>query len=180
VAITRTDLSGLTWIALDGELDFAADGSVWEDLARICDARDHVVVDARGLTFIDLAGLRLLLRLDQRQQSRGARLSLIPGRRVERLMRLVELTRLDVIQEEPGVLLGLSTSDLEVAAVLAHRTTEHERRSLRMLVAEECARQHDLVARMLSLTHQAQSALETVRGSSRAVLEGRARRAAAF
>ena len=79
IAITRSDLAGLTWIVLRGELDLAGAGLVGGDLTCICDAHAHVVIDARDVTFIDLAGLRILAGLERRQRDRGGKHRALPA-----------------------------------------------------------------------------------------------------
>jgi anti-anti-sigma factor len=107
VGITRADISGLTWVALEGELDLAGAGLVGGDLLRICDASGHVVIDARALGFIDLTGLRLLAGLERRQRDRGARFALVAGDALRRLARLGELQPLLESERHPDDLLGL-------------------------------------------------------------------------
>ena len=116
IALTRSDLSGLTWIALEGDLDLAGAGLVGEDLHRICDASRHLVIDARGLRFIDLAGLRLLAALGRRQRERGARLSIVPSPLVTRLARLTGMQPvLDDSRDAPDALLGLGDAAADAA-----------------------------------------------------------------
>jgi anti-anti-sigma factor len=168
VTIDRTDLTGLTWITLDGELDLAASDEVLTELTLACDACTHpMVVDTRRLRFIDLAGLRMLLALERRQRARGAHLSFVPGPVVRRLARLVGM---GVPEEaDPGALLGLATA--------TDADPPHAGEALRARVAGGCARQQVLLAQMVALTTRARSTLETVRGTSRLVLESRTRRA---
>ena len=110
VAITRSDLSGLTWVALEGELDLGGVGLVGDDLHRICERCAHVVIDARGLRFVDLAGLRLLVDVGRRQRERGARISLVPGPLVTRLARLADMTSVLEGDDDPQILLGFAAS----------------------------------------------------------------------
>jgi anti-anti-sigma factor len=185
----RADISGLTWVALDGELDLAGAGLVGGDLLRICDASDHLVIDARALTFVDLTGLRLLAGLERRQRDRGARFALVAGDAVRRLARLGELQALLDAERHPDDLLGLvgidGTAPLDAAPWHLDPPADHRRHlrledggDLRDRVASECARQAALVATMASLAGRAQTALDLVRGTSRAAAERRARRGA--
>lgn len=181
IAITRSDLSGLTWIALQGDLDLGGVGLVGGDLQRACDERSHVVLDTRGLGFLDLAGLRLVADLERRMRDRGARLSIIAGPLLTRLARLVELDAvLAAADQEPDALLGLADAGAGVAGAAPSSRPDPGDASgaLRALVASECARQHDLVDRMVTLTGRARTVLEAVHGTNRAVAAGRARRAA--
>ena len=62
----------------------------------------RVVVDLRELTFIDLAGLRLLLEADARSRQDGMNLRFIPGRLVRRLLEVAELPdRLTYVEPRP-------------------------------------------------------------------------------
>ena len=116
IAVTRSDLSGLTWITLEGDLDLAGVGLVGVDLHRICDATRHVVIDTRGLQFIDLAGLRLLAALGRRQRERGARLSIVPCPLVTRLARLTGMQPvLEDSRDAPNALLGLGDAAPDAA-----------------------------------------------------------------
>jgi anti-anti-sigma factor len=169
VAMTRSELSGLTWLALDGELDVGGAGLIGGELTAICDGTPHVVLDARGLRFVDLAGIRLLSGLHRRQRDRGARFSLVAGAPVRRLARLAGMEPLLSAEAHPDVLLGLLP-----ARARAH---EPDPSQMRALVATACDRQTELVARMRHLCERAQLALATVRGTNDTALEGRARRA---
>ena len=61
-----------------------------------------VVVDLRELSFIDLAGLRLLLEADARSRQDGMNLRFIPGRKVRRLFEVTELPdRLAYVEPPP-------------------------------------------------------------------------------
>jgi anti-sigma B factor antagonist len=81
----------LVHLAPVGELDFATVERLREQLEQLVDAGfGHVVVDLRGLVFIDLTGLRLLLRVHADAQRDGWRLSLIQG--PQAIRRIFELT----------------------------------------------------------------------------------------
>lgn len=60
-----------------------------------------LVVDLRDVTFLDSSGLRLVLRLHERQHDVGGRLVLVQGGR--RVARVFELTgagaRLEIVQD---------------------------------------------------------------------------------
>jgi anti-anti-sigma factor len=107
VDIVRSDVNGITWIALDGELDMARANEAGPELMAVCDGAAHAVLDTRALRFIDLAGLRLLSALWQRQRARGARLSIVPGGQVRRLAELAGMTEPLQGASTPDELLGL-------------------------------------------------------------------------
>ncbi|KJY36063.1 MULTISPECIES: STAS domain-containing protein [Streptomyces] len=64
-------------LALAGELDFYTAGQLGPRLRELasCGYR-NIVLDLRGLTFCDSAGIDLLIRFDRRCRTAGARLLL--------------------------------------------------------------------------------------------------------
>lgn len=82
-----------TVIALSGELDLAGAAALEQELARLEEeAAEAVVLDLRGVAFMDSSGLRLIAVSSQRAQERGRRLALVPG--PEQVMRVFEITRM--------------------------------------------------------------------------------------
>src|SRR5438270_319110 len=80
-------------LALTGELDLVSSPAmerVMDDLAR-SDA-DLIIVDLRGLEFMDSTGLHLLIRVQQQAHEAGRRFALIRGR--DAVQRLFDLTGL--------------------------------------------------------------------------------------
>lgn len=86
----------------DGRLDASLSGEI--DLSTVADLESRLeeglranpellVIDLREVTFLDSSGLRLLLRLDERQRGREGRLVLVRGGR--RVSRVFELTGAD-------------------------------------------------------------------------------------
>ncbi|HET9105095.1 MAG TPA: STAS domain-containing protein [Solirubrobacteraceae bacterium] len=74
-----------------GELDLATVAELRERVLELVQAGfASVLIDLRRLSFIDVAGLRLLLQLSQRATEDGWRLSLRQGD--QRVRRLFELT----------------------------------------------------------------------------------------
>jgi len=65
-------------IALSGELDLSVEETVLTALDEI-GGTDRIVMDLRGLTFMDSTGLRLILRTDSRCREHNQQLRLIPG-----------------------------------------------------------------------------------------------------
>ena len=88
--------------ALSGEIDLS---TVAELEARLKGSLDGgvplLVLDLREVTFLDSSGLRLLLRLDERQKGIGGRMVLVQGGR--RVARVFELTgageRLEIVDD---------------------------------------------------------------------------------
>ena len=82
-----------TTLALIGELDLVSSpalGRTMDQLAR-SDA-DLIVVDLRGLEFMDSTGLHLLVQAQQQAHDSGRRFALIRG--AEQVQRLFDLTGL--------------------------------------------------------------------------------------
>lgn len=81
-------------VTLTGELDIAAAPALSETLADLS-ARDlkRVVLDLRGLTFIDSSGLRAILRADDEARSNGHEFLLVRG--TPAVQRVFEVTRMD-------------------------------------------------------------------------------------
>jgi anti-sigma B factor antagonist len=81
----------VVWVTPRGELDLATGPELREQVSELLEVGfERLVIDLRGLSFIDVAGLRLLLGLALRARSEGWRLSLIQGDDVVR--RLFALT----------------------------------------------------------------------------------------
>lgn len=64
-------------VELTGDIEYGAFGPWSEELSRLVDeglaGGDGVTLDVAGLTFIDLEGVAMLLRLAQRTRSAGNR-----------------------------------------------------------------------------------------------------------
>ena len=84
----------------EGELDLRTA----QDLEAVLATQSGpVVVDLRKLSFIDLAGLRMLLDADARSRRDGMNLRFIPGPMVRRLLEVAELPdRLAYVEPRPA------------------------------------------------------------------------------
>jgi len=72
--------SGVAVVALSGELDISAVARVDEELRRVERAGPHaVVLDLRGLSFMDSSGLRLVLEAEMRARAEARRFAIVPG-----------------------------------------------------------------------------------------------------
>ncbi|MDP8968212.1 MAG: STAS domain-containing protein [Actinomycetota bacterium] len=78
-------------LALSGELDLSGAPVVEEELRSV--AADAIIIDLRGLTFIDSTGLRLLVETSRRTEACGQHLLLLPP--VDRVFRVFEISGLD-------------------------------------------------------------------------------------
>jgi anti-sigma B factor antagonist len=80
-------------IALRGELDLAGAAALEQELARLEDEpATTVLLDLRGVSFMDSSGLRVIAVASQRTQDLGRRLALLPG--PGQVMRVFEITRM--------------------------------------------------------------------------------------
>jgi anti-sigma B factor antagonist len=91
----ETDLrDGVAHLALFGELDMGATFSAEGELDRLIERENvrRLVIDLRGVTFLDSTGLRLLVQTDARAREGGFELALVRGRPdVQRVFQLAGL-----------------------------------------------------------------------------------------
>jgi anti-sigma B factor antagonist len=81
-------------VALIGELDLSEATGVEETLTDLERRKPALLVlDLRGLTFLDSSGLRLILEADLRARSEGRRLSVVRG--PETVQRVFSISLLD-------------------------------------------------------------------------------------
>lgn len=80
-------------LAVSGELDLAAAGSLEEELERaLTSGSGPIIIDLKDLDFIDSTGLSVLVRAHQRAEESGRQLGLVnPGAQVDRLLSLTGL-----------------------------------------------------------------------------------------
>jgi anti-anti-sigma factor len=84
---------GTAVIALEGELDLAGANALEQELATPeADAARAVVLDLRGVEFMDSSGLRVIAVTLQHSQERGRRFALVPG--AAQVMRVFDITRM--------------------------------------------------------------------------------------
>ena len=81
-------------LAVDGELDLASVPALENAMASATlDDIAELVLDLRGLEFIDSTGLRAILLQDKRSTERGQTFALVRGS--EQVQRLLDLTHVD-------------------------------------------------------------------------------------
>lgn len=96
-------------IVLGGELDLASSPQLEQSLEHVwtTDA-DPVVIDLRGLEFMDSTGLSIIVRAQQRMTENGRQLSVVRGS--QQVQRLLDLTgvaeRLRLVDTPEEVLAG--------------------------------------------------------------------------
>ena len=92
--VDTEELEGFVRVSLRGELDLSTVEKVEDELRRIEDRGDKLLVlDLSGLTFLDSTGLRLMVTADQRARKAGRRLALVKG--PETVHRVFTITKLD-------------------------------------------------------------------------------------
>ncbi len=95
-------------IAVSGELDLASSATFEEELARVVDSTDElIVVDLRELEFMDSTGLSTLVKAHQRAEQAGKRLGVVRGsQQVQRLLSLTGVEERFVFADSPEELLS--------------------------------------------------------------------------
>jgi anti-anti-sigma factor len=88
------DEGGATRLTLRGELDLATAARLEQALAQ---SGDDVLLDLRGLTFMDSTGLALILRYHQR--AKDGRFDLVVVRGPEPVDRVFRMTQADAMLE---------------------------------------------------------------------------------
>src|SRR5919198_3801475 len=90
----KIDQSGeRTYVALSGELDISSAERLEQELAGVdADSPALLVLDLRGVEFIDSTGIRAVLAADERARVEGRRLVVVRGAKaVERALNLTQL-----------------------------------------------------------------------------------------
>lgn len=92
-------------VELRGELDIATAPQVAEVLDGLASAEGgvrHIVVDLRGLTFMDARGLRELIRQEDNTRQNRQNLAVVRGREaIDRLLALASAEELLVLVDDP-------------------------------------------------------------------------------
>ena len=92
--VRTSERPGGLQVELSGELDIASAPQLEEELAKAeASGPKLIVVDLRGLGFMDSSGLRVLVAADGRAREQDRRLVLIRG--PERVQRVFSITKLD-------------------------------------------------------------------------------------
>ena len=97
--ITTTSQDGTPRIELAGELDIATGPDLEQALeTQLAQGVTDIVLDLRGVTFIDSSGLRVVLVASRSATDEGRRLIVVPGDgQVLRVIRLAQVEdRLDL------------------------------------------------------------------------------------
>jgi anti-sigma B factor antagonist len=97
---------GTVRLAFAGEFDIATAPHVEEELARVEGERPALIVlDLRGLEFMDSTGLRAIVAADARAREDGRRVAIVRG--PEAVQRIFEVTgleeRLEIVDDPAAV-----------------------------------------------------------------------------
>lgn len=92
-------------LSLAGQLDLRSAGILARELLRVEGDVQRVVLDARGVSFMDAVGLHVLLHASQRAELGGWELVVIRGSQaIERLFRFPQIAcRLRLVGEREGL-----------------------------------------------------------------------------
>jgi anti-sigma B factor antagonist len=97
------------WVlAVTGELDLASSPALEQELERANDAGAKlIVVDLRGLAFMDSTGLHVLVKAHKRARDAGRRFALVQGgKQIQRLLSLTGLDEKLTVADSPEELLS--------------------------------------------------------------------------
>jgi anti-sigma B factor antagonist len=97
-------VGGATHIEVHGELDYATVPSLEQEMdSLMTDGAGPVVLDLRALRFIDVAGLRLAVRLESRAQLHGVSFALVRGpATVQRVFEITGMERFVPAVDDPA------------------------------------------------------------------------------
>ncbi|MEK6328297.1 MAG: STAS domain-containing protein [Actinomycetota bacterium] len=104
--VTMEQHPGQTRVVLSGELDIASTDGLEKQLAAIeVDPPATLVLDLRGVEFIDSTGLRSVVAADERARSNGRRLAVVHSpNAVARLLTVTQLDQRLEIVDDPDAL----------------------------------------------------------------------------
>ena len=96
-----------TIIAVSGELDLASSPALQEELDRAAVSNSQMlIIDLRGLEFMDSTGLSVLVRAHQRSEDQGRELAMVKGpQQVQRLLNLTGVAERLTLVDRPEELL---------------------------------------------------------------------------
>ena len=94
-SITADDRAGRAHLTLRGELDLATAPELEQLVNESLDAGNEVVVDLRGLEFMDSSGIRVLVAAHARAARVGARLFVVRPAVGSAVAKIVQVSGLD-------------------------------------------------------------------------------------
>lgn len=84
----------VTLLTIRGEIDMLTAPEVATRCSELADDQNNVIVDARGITFIDAAGIKAFIDGRSAIHEGGGNFSVIPSRQVRRLLDILDLHEL--------------------------------------------------------------------------------------
>ena len=107
-SVEEHNQGGASVLTVAGELDLRTSPELEERLSRAFDAgAELVILDLRGIEFMDSTGLRVLLSAHQRAHESGRRFALVRGAdQVERVLTLTGVREMLTIVDAPEELLA--------------------------------------------------------------------------
>ncbi len=111
-AIDRRVSGSAVLLSPRGDVDLATVGELDQALRQAGDSHELVVLDLRGVPFMDSSGLHTMIGADLRMRELGGRLVVVQGG--EQIRRLLGLTgadaQLDLVEDPADVLAGTPDS----------------------------------------------------------------------
>ncbi|MDQ6803767.1 MAG: STAS domain-containing protein [Actinomycetota bacterium] len=97
----------MAWLALFGRLDLHAAGVLARELLNVEGRGRQVILDARGLSFLDATGVQVLLHASQRAKRGGWDFAVIQGSKpIARLLQFPDIARRLRLVNDPADLLS--------------------------------------------------------------------------
>ena len=94
-SISTTEIDGRAHVTLRGELDLATAPELEQLVTERIDASQEVIVDLRGLEFMDSSGIRVLVAAHARAGRAGTRVFIVRPERDSAVAKIVEVSGLD-------------------------------------------------------------------------------------
>src|SRR5215212_4417704 len=94
-AISTREIDGRAHVMLRGELDLATAPELEQLLTERIDANQEVIVDLRGLEFMDSSGIRVLVAAHARAGRTGTRFVVVRPEPSSAVAKIVEVSGLD-------------------------------------------------------------------------------------
>lgn len=93
LSLNAKTIDGVLTVYAEGDMDLAHADPLWDEVSRLVTSGSTVVLDCSGVTFLDSAGLRTLLRLAEHAGEVGARFQL--GTVSAAVRRVLELAKVE-------------------------------------------------------------------------------------
>jgi anti-anti-sigma factor len=94
-SISAAERDGRTWLTMQGELDLATAPELERLVVEGIDAGREIVVDLRGLEFMDSSGIRVLVAAHARADRVGGRVVVVRPGAQSAVAKIVEVSGVD-------------------------------------------------------------------------------------